>query len=512
VERSNCKMTTEPKDSKANVGALHAAPIRAEKPAEQLHIVAIVGRPNVGKSTFFNRCIGARHSIVDDVPGATRDRIYHEADWAGHDFLLVDTGGIVFEPSTAFADEILNQVKVAVSEADVIVFMVDGKSGLHGTDVDVANLLRKSKKPLLLAVNKIDEPKEQANLADFYELGIGEPFPLSALRGSGGVGDLLDKIVEQFPGHKRSERRGRNKAKGLSEPKSDDEWDESLLALAQSAEGEIETQPDDSGPMAVAIVGKPNVGKSSMVNYLCGKQRSIVSEVPGTTRDAIDTNVTFQGRDITLIDTAGIRRKAKVDYGIEAFSVVRSLKAIDRSDVVALMLDAREPITDQDKKIASKIEEAGKAAVIVVNKWDLVENKSSKLMNDMSRELKTELRALSFAEVVFTSALTHLRATKIIDAAIRAFEQSRRRVTTGLLNQLIQEATALVPPPSSKRGKRLRIYYVTQVAVAPPTFVLFVNDRTLLTQSYLVYLDRKLRESFGFTGSTIRILTRSKKE
>jgi GTPase len=472
-------------------------------------IVAIVGRPNVGKSTFFNRCIGARHAIVHDTAGVTRDRLYHDTDWSGHEFLLVDTGGIVLDSKAAFGSEILQQVKIALEEADVIVFMVDGKEGLHGTDVEVANLLRRTKKPVILAVNKIDEPKELVNLSDFYSLGIGEPLPVSAMRGSGSVGDLLDKIVEDFPqSEKKKKKAGRKN--GSASALAESELDE--LVPLDEIDPEKLTEDDGTGPLSIAIVGRPNVGKSSMVNYLCGKQRAIVSDTPGTTRDAIDTRFLFKGREMTLIDTAGIRRKSRVDYGAEAFAVVRSLKAIDRADVVALMLDAVEPITDQDKKLANRIEDSGKAAVIVLNKWDLVENKTSRLMNETSAQVKTELRALNFAEVVFASALTHQRATKVIEVAILAAEQTRRRITTGLLNQLFNEAVALVPPPASKRGKRLRIYYATQVAVAPPTFVLFVNDRALMSPNYAVYLERKLREAFGFVGTAIRIIPRSKKE
>jgi GTPase len=472
-------------------------------------IVAIVGRPNVGKSTFFNRCIGARHAIVHDTAGVTRDRLYHDTDWSGHEFLLVDTGGIVLDSKAAFGSEILQQVKIALEEADVIVFMVDGKEGLHGTDVEVANLLRRTKKPVILAVNKIDEPKELVNLSDFYALGIGEPLPVSAMRGSGSVGDLLDKIVEDFPQSEKKKKKGGRK-NGSASALAESDLDE--LVPLDEIDPEKLTEDDGTGPLSIAIVGRPNVGKSSMVNYLCGKQRAIVSDTPGTTRDAIDTRFIFKGREMTLIDTAGIRRKSRVDYGAEAFAVVRSLKAIDRADVVALMLDAVEPITDQDKKLANRIEDSGKAAVIVLNKWDLVENKSSRLMNETSAQVKSELRALNFAEVVFASALTHQRATKVIEMAILAAEQTRRRITTGLLNQLFNEAVALVPPPASKRGKRLRIYYATQVAVAPPTFVLFVNDRALMSPNYAVYLERKLREAFGFVGTAIRIIPRSKKE
>jgi GTPase len=443
-----------------------------------LPVVAIVGRPNVGKSTFFNRCIGARTAIVDDVPGVTRDRLYREADWSGHRFLLVDTGGLLPDEKEEMLTQVGQQAKLAISEADVIIFMVDGKSGVAGADLQVANILRRSKKPVILAVNKVDEPHLDDRKYEFYELGLGEPHSLSAMRGTGGVGDLLDEVVGHFKD----------------------------LPAANGAEDE------ETKNFSLAIVGRPNVGKSSIVNTLCGQQRTIVSAVPGTTRDAIDTRIKHQGREITLIDTAGIRRKSKVDYGIEAFSVVRSLSAIDRSDVVALMLDATETIADQDQKIATRIEESGRGALIVINKWDLVEDRSSTSMNKYIELVKSELRQIAFAEVIFTSAHTKQRVGKILEAAERAFEQTRRRISTSLLNQVMNEAVALVPPPSSKRGKRLRVYYCTQVQVAPPTFVLFVNEDRLLTDAYRTYLERKIREAFGFTGTAIRINTREKKE
>ena len=445
------------------------------------NVVAIVGRPNVGKSTFFNRCIGTRHSIVDDSPGVTRDRIYQQADWAGHKFLLVDTGGIVLGKSPELSHQVHLQVDLAIEEADVIIFMVDGKSGPVGADQDVANLLRKSKKPVLLAVNKIDTVKERDNILEFYALGLGEPLPLSALRGTGDVGDFLDNVVNFF---------GEREAEKSADGQNDDE--------SQSA-------------ISVAIVGKPNVGKSSMLNVLCGKQRTIVSPEPGTTRDAIDTTISYNGHEVTLIDTAGIRRKSRVDYGVEAFSVVRSLKAVSRSDVVVLILDAGEEISDQEKKIAGKIVEAGKAAVIVLNKWDLIENKSSQAMNEYSANVKRDLRALSFAEILFTSTITRQRTNKILEAMERAWSESKKRVGTSLLNQIINEAVALTPPPSSKRGKRLRIYYSTQASTQPPTFVLFVNDAKLMTKSYEAYLEKKLRAAFGFNGTPIRLIQRPKK-
>jgi GTP-binding protein len=455
------------------------------------NVVAIVGRPNVGKSTFFNRCIGRRHAIVDDRPGVTRDRLYIETDWSGHDFVLVDTGGIITETEEPMAANVRDQVMLAIDEADVIVFMVDGKEGPTGQDEDVANLLRRSKKPIILAVNKIDRPNELINVPEFHALGLGEPHALSAARGTGGVGDLLDLVVEKFP-------KGSKKEKAAK--KQFDENDEDAEEVDVSTE-----------PFSIAIVGKPNVGKSSILNVLCGKERTIVSSVPGTTRDAIDTPIKFHGRDITLIDTAGIRRKSRVDYGIEGFSVVRSIRAIDHADVTVHVIDASDTISDQDQKIAAKIEEAGRGVVLVFNKWDLIENKSSTTMNKMLAEVKAEMRHVAYAEVVFASALNKIRVSKIVEAAERAYAQTHRRISTNLVNQVISEAVALVPPPASKRGKRLKVYYATQVSTAPPTFVLFVNDEKLFGPNYRVYLERKLREAFGFTGSPIRIAARPKK-
>jgi GTP-binding protein len=458
-------------------------------------VVVIVGRPNVGKSTFFNRCIGEKHSIVDDQPGVTRDRIYRECDWSGHDFLLVDTGGILsheYKAGDPLAKEILEQVKEALSQADVIIFMVDGKEGINGADEEVAGIIRRIKKPVILTVNKIDSMRENNNVNDFFSLGLGDPMPLSALTGSGAVGDLLDKIISYFP-----PLNGRKLTR-----------DEELHGVDE------DDTPEDltTKPMSVAIIGRPNVGKSSITNMLCGQKRAIVSEVPGTTRDAVDTTFNYKGRELTLIDTAGIRRKSRVDYGIEAFSVVRSLRAIDRADVVALVLDASLEISDQDQKLASKIEEAGKACVIVLNKWDLVEDKSSGAMKRIAEDVKAQLRSIAYAEVVFTSVLTKVRVQKIVEACERTFLETHKRVTTGLVNQIVSESVALVPPPSGKRGKRLKIYYATQVSVAPPTFVLKVSDAKLMARNYETYLERKLREAFGFTGAPVRIILRSKEK
>ena len=457
-------------------------------------VVVIVGRPNVGKSTFFNRCVGSREAIVYDSPGVTRDRIYRDCEWSGHQFLLVDTGGLLPDSTEELTTKVREQVKSAVDEADVIIFIVDGKSGITGADQDVANMLRRSKKPILLAVNKIDRPGDTNLALDFYSLGIGEPLALSAQRGTGGVGDLLDVVIEKFPEELKV-------ASLLPRKSKNDPYAEEL---EESTEREIRTD------FALAVVGRPNVGKSSIVNAITGKERSIVTDIPGTTRDALDTTFEYEGRTLTLVDTAGIRRKAKVDYGVEAFSVVRALQSIERTDVVVLVLDATQEIADQDQKIAQKIIDAGKAAVVVFNKWDLVPDKSSKLMNEYIDSITRDLPHLKFAEAVFTSAKSGQRVKNILDAAGRAFAEAQRRVGTSAINQVLQDAQMISPPPSGKRGRRLRVYYGTQVAVTPPSFVLKVNDDKLAQSSYLTYLERKIRESCGFKGTPIRLFLRPK--
>ena len=436
-------------------------------------IVAIVGRPNVGKSTFVNRLIGSRESIVDDMPGVTRDRLYFDIDWANRQFTIIDTGGIIPGMEDEIMLSIYTQVEIAAEQADVILFLVDGKDGLTATDEDIANLLRKGfKKPVFLVVNKIDTPEKNSLINEFYALGIGEPYPISAMHGTGDVGDLLDEIVKVLPEYREEEK--------------------------------IEK-------IKIAVVGKPNVGKSSLVNSLLGEDRVIVSDVSGTTRDTIDTELCVDGVNYTLVDTAGIRKKAKVEYGIEKFSVARSLKAIRNADVALLMIDALEGLTDQDKKISQIIIEDGKAFIIVVNKWDAVENKQTNSVSDFTKKIQKEAPFLNYVPLLFISAKTKQRLGKIFPAVQEAYEFTNKRIATNLLNKVILEALSLNPPPSQK-GKRLRIYYSTQASVAPPTFILFVNNKDILTQSYEKYIENKLRESFGFFGTPIRIVIREKEE
>ena len=434
-------------------------------------IVAIVGRPNVGKSTFVNRLIGSRESIVDDMPGVTRDRLYFDVDWANKQFTVIDTGGIIPGMEDEIMLSIYAQVEIAAEQADAILFLVDGKDGLNPSDQDIANLLRKNiKKPIFLVVNKIDTPEKVSLINEFYALGMGEPYPISAMHGTGDVGDLLDKVVEVLPEFHEEEK---NKE------------------------------------IKIAVVGKPNVGKSSLVNSLLGEERVIVSEISGTTRDTIDTHLRVDGVDYTLVDTAGIRKKARVDYGVEKFSVTRSLKAIRNADVVLLMIDALEGLTDQDKKISQIIVEDGKAFILVVNKWDAVEDKQTNSVNDFTKKIRTEAPFLNYVPMLFISAKTKQRLGKIFPAVQEAYENTNKRISTSLLNKVIMEALSLNPPPTQK-GKRLRIYYSTQATVAPPTFILFVNNKDILTQSYERYIENKLRESFDFFGTPIRIIIREK--
>jgi GTP-binding protein len=436
-------------------------------------VVAIVGRPNVGKSTFVNRLVGSRESIVDDMPGVTRDRLYFDVEWAGKPFTIIDTGGIIPGMEDEIMLSIYSQVEIAAEQADAIIFLVDGKDGLNPSDEDIANLLRKSvKKPIFLAVNKIDAPEKLSSINDFYALGIGEPHPVSAIHGTGYLGDLLDEIINILPEYKPEE---------------------------------------ENNKIKVAVVGKPNVGKSSLVNSLLGEDRVIVSEVSGTTRDTIDTELNVDGQDYILVDTAGIRKKARVEYGVERFSVVRSLKAIRNADVALLLIDATEGLTDQEKKISQIIVEDGRAFVLVINKWDAVENKQTNSTVEYIKKLEQEAPFLSYVPKLFISAKTKQRLNKIFPTVQEIFAETNKRISTNLLNKIILEALSLNPPPTQK-GKRLRIYYSTQSNVAPPTFVLFVNNKDILSQSYEKYLENKLREAFGFVGAPIRIVVREKGE
>lgn len=435
-------------------------------------IIAIVGRPNVGKSTLFNRIAKKRVSIVEDIPGVTRDRLYMDGEWLDRQFTMIDTGGIELETEDTILAQTREQAKLAMDEADMILFMVDGKTGLTTADEEVAALLRRSGKPVLVAVNKVDSFKDEAAMYEFYNLGLGDPIALSASNALN-LGDLLDEIVKRLP------------------PKTIEE----------------DTEEEQ---IKVAFIGRPNVGKSSLVNALLGEERVIVSDVAGTTRDAIDTHFEKEGQSYVLIDTAGMRRKAKVDEAVERYSVMRSLRAVDRSDVVLMVLDGVDGITEQDKKIAGYAHEAGKGIVVVVNKWDLVEkdDKTTLRYTDVVRE---ELPFMQYAPVVFTSALTHQRVHRLLEVIKYVADQHSMRVATGVLNQIIEDAVNMNPAPSVK-GRRLKIYYATQVSVKPPAFVLFVNEPEIVHFSYQRYLENKLRESFGFEGTPIRLVLRGKKE
>jgi len=435
-------------------------------------IVAVVGRPNVGKSTFVNRLVGSRESIVDDMPGVTRDRLYFDVEWTGRHFTVIDTGGIVPGMEDEIMMSIFTQVEIATEQADAIVFITDGNDGLNPVDIDIANLLRRSGKQVFLAVNKIDTPEKESNINDFYALGIGDPHSISAMHGTGGMGDLLDELVVVLPEY--------------------------------TADNEVK-------PIKIAIVGRPNAGKSSILNSLLGEKRVIVSDVAGTTRDAINTDLCVDGNCFTLTDTAGIRKKARVEYGVEQFSVNRAIKSIRSSNVTLLVIDAVEGITDQDKKIGEMSNEAGKALIIAVNKWDLVENKHSTTVNEFTKKIREEAPHLDFAPIIFLSALTGQRVSKIFPSVLEVYEHSRKKISTSLLNRVILEAFTLSPPPVSS-GKRLKAYYSTQLGVEPPTFIIFVNDEKHLEQSYKRYLEKKLREAFGFFGTPIKIIIREKTE
>ncbi len=433
-------------------------------------VVAIVGRPNVGKSSLFNKLSGKRLSIVEDTPGVTRDRIYTDVEWRAKTFTLIDTGGIEPKSNDILLSQMRAQAQVAIDTADVIIFIVDIKTGVTASDREVASLLRKSKKPIVLCVNKVDNvghlPPE---IYEFYNLGLGEPVAVSSIHGTG-TGDLLDEVYSHL------------------------DFDNFLQ--------------QDSDIIKVAVIGKPNVGKSSLVNYIIGAERMIVSDIPGTTRDAVDSYFENQYGKFCFIDTAGIRKKKKVSDDIERYSVIRSLTAVERSNVCILMVDANEGVTVQDTKIVGYANEKGKGIIIAVNKWDAVE-KDTKTMDHMKKQVQSMLPFVSFAPVIFISARTGQRVDKLIALAAEAFEQNRRRITTGMLNEFLGDATARVQPPSDK-GKRLKIYYMTQASTQPPTFVLFVNRAQLFHFSYKRYLENQLREVFSLTGTPIRFIVRER--
>lgn len=432
-------------------------------------LVAIVGRPNVGKSTFFNRIVGQRISIVEDTPGVTRDRLYADAEWCGHSFTLIDTGGLEIKSEDVMWSHIRAQAQIAVETADVIVFMLDGKTGLTHEDYEVAAYLRKSRKPILLVVNKLDN-NEQHLLYDFYELGLGEPIGISAGQAKG-LGDVLDEIVKLT--------------------------------------GKYETEEKEEA-MKIAVVGKPNAGKSSLVNKLLGYDRVIVSDIAGTTRDAIDTRIKIGDKEYILIDTAGIRRKRSVEEDLEQYSVMRSLGAVRRADVCLIVIDSSEELSEQDVKIAGYVHEQGKPSVVVMNKWDVVE-KDTYTIEKYNRKLKEELKFMDYFIPTYVSAKTGKRVDNLIKLAERAYENASRRISTGLLNDVLREAILTNEPPS-KNGKRLKIYYVTEVSANPPTFVIFVNDDTLMHFSYRRYLENALRRSFDFEGTPVRLIIRNKNE
>ncbi|KHM53156.1 GTP-binding protein [Anaerovibrio lipolyticus DSM 3074] len=435
-------------------------------------IVAIVGRPNVGKSTLFNQIGKRRVSIVDDMPGVTRDRIYMDAEWLNHTFTMIDTGGIEFDESDQILRSMRQQAKIAMEEADVIVFVVDGRVGLTSADEEVGHMLRSAKKPVVLAINKIDSPQLEANIYEFYNLGLGDPIGISASNALG-LGDLLDAVVESFP-------------KNDYEEKEEDE-------------------------ISIAVIGRPNVGKSSIVNALIGEERVIVSDVAGTTRDAIDTHFVSDGNKFMLIDTAGMRRKGKIDEAVERYSVMRSLRAVDRADVVLMVINAFEGITEQDKKIAGYAHESGKGVVIIVNKWDIFPDKDDKSTLRFTEDLRDELGFLQYAPVLYTSALTHQRIPRIVELVKYVADQQSMRIQTSVLNELIRDAVSVNPPPSH-RGKQLKIYFMTQADIRPPKFIVFVNDPELMHFSYLRFLENRLRESFGFEGTPLKLIVRGRKE
>ena len=434
-------------------------------------LVAIVGRPNVGKSTLFNKIVGKRIAIVEDTPGVTRDRIYADAEWLNYKFTLIDTGGIEPESEDIIAKQMRRQAELAIETANVIIFIVDGRAGITAADEEVADMLRRCKKPIVLVVNKVDHPKFEESIYDFYSLGIGTPISISAEQGLG-IGDMLDEVVAGFSAM------------------DEDEEEHSI---------------------GIAVVGRPNVGKSSLVNALLGEERTIVSNVPGTTRDAIDSPFTYGGKDYTLIDTAGIRRKRSIeDETVERYSVIRSLAAIRRCDIALIVVDAERGLSEQDVRIAGYVHEEGKASVLVVNKWDTIE-KDTYTVEKFKKEMLADLAFMSYVPMLFISAKTGQRVQKVMEMASFAYEQNSIRITTGKLNDIVNEAITMNDPPVNN-GRRLRVYYSTQVSTCPPTFVIFVNEPDLMHFSYRRYLENYIRKSFSITATPIRLIIRKRGE
>ncbi len=435
-------------------------------------IVAIVGRPNVGKSTLFNALAGQQIAIVKDTPGVTRDRIYADVSWLNHDFTIIDTGGIEPASNDKMLTYMREQAEIAIETADVIIFLTDLRMGLVDADFQVASMLRKAHKPIVLAVNKVDNFKKmEAEVYEFYNLGLGDPIPISA-SAKQGIGDMLDAVAMHF------------------HPSESDET-------------------EDERPH-IAIVGKPNVGKSSLINKLIGENRVIVSDIAGTTRDAIDTPVKRNGKEYVFIDTAGLRRKSKIKEDIERYSIIRTVSAVERADVVVLMIDAQEGVTEQDAKIAGIAHERGKGMIIAVNKWDAIE-KNDRTINEFTKDISSKLVFLSYAELIFISAQTGQRLHKLYETIDAVIENHAMRIATGVLNEILSEAVAMKQPPSDK-GKRLRLYYITQVSVKPPTFVIFINDKELTHFSYTRYIENQIRETFGFRGTPLRFIYRERKD
>lgn len=435
-----------------------------------LPTVAIIGRPNVGKSTFFNRVLGARIAIVEDIPGVTRDRNFARAEWAGRDFYLIDTGGLELGSTEPMAVAIRKQVEAAIEEADLLVFVVDGKAGPHPLDHQIAELIRKSQLPALLVVNKLDRIPDDLGHHDFWSLGLGEPQPVSAISGKGS-GDILDLIVERLP--------------------------------------ELPESEEEEDVLAVAVIGKPNVGKSSFVNRLLGAERMVVSDVAGTTRDSIDTPMRYHGRTLNFIDTAGLRRQSKIDESLEYYSALRTERAIERADVCLLLVDATEPIHNQDLRIAEKAFEAGCGLIVVVNKWDLIE-KDEKTAPAYERHLRESSRSLRWVPIIFTSALTGLRVHRVLDLILEVAEERSRRISTRELNDLLEELEQRQPPPHH-RGQQVKLLYATQAQTAPPTIVIFTNQPKGIPDHYLRYLENGFREKWGFTGVPLRLKIRGRK-